>query len=194
MINTTSSDQSDITSMTTTSSPSQHLANYYVQSPSRDSHEDDTSASATATTQAPSESPSSVSLFGRQSRPSSSGSRVSGFRRKGRRERRLLGHVTERVKEKEREMYVTWWRDEEGEELSRSCKVLMGVMVLGLMFVVGCFVIWGAARPFTAQVFPKDRTMRSPIGLGKLLWGVFIFQAIPPAFSTATTTAEAYEL
>lgn len=171
--------ESDITSLATSSprlSPKPPRPVYYVQSPSRDSHEEDkssTSASATATQatntpvgfRSPYDSISLLSLFSRQTR-SSVTSRVSepqGYRRKRReRERiRLLGerhHAAAEEEKREREVYVKWWRDEEEEELSKSCKVLMGMMVLGLVFMVGCFIVWGASRPFSAQVFLKVNT------------------------------------
>lgn len=101
-------------------------------------------------------------------------SRVSGgFRRKGRhvrgRERgRLLGHVTEGEEgqegeevEEEREFYVNWWKDEEREELSRSCKVFMLVVGFALVFLLSCLVVWGASRPFTAQVFLQKMSVNN---------------------------------
>ncbi|KAL2929129.1 NDR1/HIN1-like protein 1, partial [Bienertia sinuspersici] len=185
--------ESDITSLATSSpisSPKPPTQVYYVQSPSRDSHEEDkssTSASATATqaenTPVGFQSPSSfLSLFSRQTRTTAT-SRVSGshhgYRRKRRereRVRLLAGQrqaADEVEREREREVYVKWWRDEEGEELSWSCKVFMGVVVLGLVFLVGCSILWGASRPFSPQVFPKDVAVNSfYFGEGSDLTGV----------------------
>ncbi|KAK9706010.1 hypothetical protein RND81_07G098500 [Saponaria officinalis] len=170
---------SDLASMATSSPRSSPKALpqvvYYVQSPSRDSHEEDklsTSASPSATrvtTPAELRSPSdAVSLFSLLSRVSG----PHGFRRKGRRERErergrgLLSrprHVEglEDVKEEEpedeeKDIYVNWWRNEEGEELSRSCKVLRCMLFLALFFLVGCFIIWCVSKPFVAQIHLKD--------------------------------------
>ena len=166
-----SNQSDDVTSLATSSqgsSPKPPRQIYYVQSPSRDSHEEDkssTTASATAiatqTTNTPVGpwSPGSLSLlsfFNRQS----AASRVSGpqgYRRKRRdRERiRLLGgrrHVPEE-EEGEKDLYVNWWSHEDGEELSGSCKFVLGIMLFVLVFSVACFIVWGASRPYAAQVF-----------------------------------------
>ncbi|KAL9242356.1 hypothetical protein vseg_016365 [Gypsophila vaccaria] len=168
---------SDIASMATSSPRSSpkvpHQAVYYVQSPSRDSHEEDkssTSASASATrvtTPVGFRSPSdAVSLLSLLSRVSGS----HGFRRKGRRERDSRGRLLSRSRhveglegveeaveeEEEKDIYVNWWRNEEGEELSRSCKVIRCMLFLGLLFFVGCFVVWCVSKPFVAQIHLKN--------------------------------------
>ncbi|XP_021741916.1 uncharacterized protein LOC110708115 [Chenopodium quinoa] len=178
--------ESDITSLATSSpitSPKPPRPVFYVQSPSRDSQEEDkssTSASATAIQAAntpvgyrsPSDALSLLSIFSRQSR-SPATSRVSGIQgyRRKRRERDRVRLLSGR--RHEAEVYVNWWRDQEGEELSRSCKLFMWMLFLGFIFMVGCFIVWGASRPFSAQVFLKDVTVHNfYFGEGSDLTGV----------------------
>ncbi|XP_021862326.2 uncharacterized protein [Spinacia oleracea] len=186
----TKSESDSIVSLSSLSSPKPPRPVYYVQSPSRDSQEEDkssTTASATATLetvtptgfQSPLEGLTLISFFSRQSR-SPATSRVSGlhgYRRK-RMERdrvQLLGgrHLAAKEAETRRDVYVNWWRDEEEEELSWGCKVFMWMMCLGLVFMVVCSIVWGASRPYNAQVFLKDVTVHNfYFGEGSDLTGV----------------------
>ncbi|CAO2841929.1 unnamed protein product [Amaranthus hypochondriacus] len=171
-----SNQSDDVTSLATSSqgsSPKPARQIYYVQSPSRDSHEEDKSSSTASATAIATQttnttpiglwSPGSLSLlsfFNRQSAASRVSGPPQGYRRKRRdRERiRLLGgrrHVPEE-EEGEKDVYVNWWSDEDGEELSGRCKFVLGIMVFVLVFSVACFILWGAGRPYTAQVFLKD--------------------------------------
>lgn len=148
---------SDVTSMAASSpsrSPKRPL--YYVQSPSRDSHDGDKSSlHTTPIMNTPSESPSHPSL-GRHSRASSA-SRFSGaFRsssgRKGNRKRNEKGWPECDVIEEEGS-----YDDLEDRGLSRRCQLLIGLLGFILLFTVFCLIIWGASRPYKAEVLVKVR-------------------------------------
>lgn len=155
MIHTKS--ESDITSLAPSSpsrSPKRPI--YYVQSPSRDSHDGDKSASLQTTPMynSPMESPSHPSM-GRHSR-NSSASRFSGvFRsssgRKGSRRRNDKGWPECNVilEEGNYDGY-----DEKG--LSRKIQALIGVLSFVILFTLFCLIIWGASRPFKTQVTLKS--------------------------------------
>lgn len=149
--------ESDITSLAP-SSPSRSPKRpvYYVQSPSRDSHDGDKSSSMQATPnfRSPMESPSHPS-FGRHSR-NSSASRFSGiFRsssgRKGSRKRNDKGwpECNVIVEEGKYDEYD----DDKG--FTRRFQALMALLSFVVLFSVFCLIIWGAGRPYKPQVSVK---------------------------------------
>ncbi|KAF8393379.1 hypothetical protein HHK36_021622 [Tetracentron sinense] len=149
---------SDITS-SAPSSPSRSPKRpvYYVQSPSRDSHDGDKSSSMQATpiSNSPMESPSHPS-YGRHSRASSA-SRFSGpFRsssgRKVNRKRNDKGWPECNVIQEE----GSYDDLEDGREFSRRCQALIALMGFVLIFTVFCVIIWGASRPYKAEITVKS--------------------------------------
>lgn len=163
---------SDVTSMDTSSSPKRAV--YYVQSPSRDSHDGDKSSTmhATPAFNSPTDSPSHHS-FGHHSRASSS-SRVSGsfniatWGRKGNRKHGGEKGLPDcKVIEEE--------EDEERKGLSRRTQIFVGVVGFALIFTVFCFIIAGAAKVFKVRVSVKVQR-----------WSVlffFIFKNIATCFN-----------
>lgn len=136
---------------------------YYVQSPSRDSQDgDNKSASMQATTpnfNSPMESPSHPS-FGRHSR-NSSASRFSGiFRsssgRKGGRKRSNDKGWPECNVIMEEGKYDEF---DDDKALTRRCQAIIAFLSFFLLFTVFCLIIWGASRPFKAQVSVKSLSM-----------------------------------
>ncbi|XP_006655820.1 uncharacterized protein LOC102712638 [Oryza brachyantha] len=159
--------ESDVTSLAPSSPPrSPKRANYYVQSPSRESHDGgykSSSMQATPVYNSPNESPSHPS-YGRHSR-SSSVSRFSGNLRDGGRkggagagERKALndkGWPECNVIEEEGP-----YEDLDGDSgLSRRCQIILGFLSFVLLFTVFCLIIWGAARPYEPDVVVKSLTM-----------------------------------
>jgi len=161
MIHTKS--ESDITSLAPSSpSRSPKRPQYYVQSPSRDSHDGDKSPSMqpTPNCNSPMESPSHPS-FGRHSRNSSS-SRFSGiFRsasgRKGGRKRNDKGWPECNVILEEGKY------DEFDDEkaFTRRCQGLLAFLSFVVLFTVFCLIIWGAARPYKAEFSVKSLTVNN---------------------------------
>ena len=148
--------ESDITSLAP-SSPSRSPKRpvYYVQSPSRDSQDGDKSSSMHATPifNSPMESPSHPS-FGRHSR-NSSASRFSGiFRsssgRKGGRKRNDKGWPECNVIVEEGN-----YDELEDKGFSRRFQALIALTSFVLLFTVFCLIIWGASRPYKAEVSVK---------------------------------------
>ncbi|WOL02175.1 hypothetical protein Cni_G10894 [Canna indica] len=152
---------SDVTSLAASSPPrSPKRAVYYVQSPSRDSHDGDKSSSMQATPvyNSPMESPSHPS-YGRHSRTSSA-SRFSGpFRsssgRKGNRKRVNDKGWPECSVIQEEGSYD----DLDKDRLSRRCQIILGLLSFILLFTVFSLIIWGAARPYKAKVVVKSLSM-----------------------------------
>lgn len=153
---------SDITSLAP-SSPSRSPKRpvYYVQSPSRDSHDGDKSSSMQATPvyNSPMESPTHPS-FGRHSR-SSSGSRFSGTfwsssGRKGNRKRVNDKGWPECNVIQEEGSYDDL---DEDKGLSRRCQIILALLSFVMLFTVFCLIIWGAARPYKAEVVVKSLSM-----------------------------------
>ncbi|CAJ1951747.1 unnamed protein product [Sphenostylis stenocarpa] len=151
---------SDVTSMDTSSSPKR--AAYYVQSPSRDSHDGDKSSTmqATPACNSPVDSPSHHS-YGHHSRASSS-SRVSGsyniatWGRKGNRKHGGdKGWPECKVIDEEEGYYG------ERKGLSRRTQIFVGVVGFALIFTVFCLIIAGAARPFKVRVSVKSLTVHN---------------------------------
>ncbi|XP_019458181.1 PREDICTED: uncharacterized protein LOC109358429 [Lupinus angustifolius] len=153
--------ESDITSLAP-SSPSRSPKRpvYYVQSPSRDSHDGDklSSMHATPISNSPMESPSHPS-FGRHSR-NSSASRFSGiFRsssgRKGGKKRNEKGWP---------ECDVILEEGSYGEYdkgYTRRFQALIAVFTFVVLFTVFCFIIWGASRPYKTEVTVKSLTVQN---------------------------------
>ncbi|KAJ4718115.1 Late embryogenesis abundant protein [Melia azedarach] len=144
--------ESDITSLAP-SSPSRSPKRpvYYVQSPSRDSHDGDKSSSMQPS---PMESPSHPS-FGRHSR-NSSASRFSGiFRsssgRKGTRKRNDKGWPECNVIVEEGK-----YDEFEDKAFTRRFQALMGILSFVVLFTVFCLIIWGASRPYKAEITVKS--------------------------------------
>ncbi|KAK4791528.1 hypothetical protein SAY86_031941 [Trapa natans] len=145
--------ESDITSLAP-SSPSRSPKRpvYYVQSPSRDSHDGDKSSSMQATpiSHSPLDSPSHPS-FGRHSRNSST-SHFSGiFRsssgRKGNRKRNDKGWPECNVILEEGS-----YDELEDKKFMRQFQALIALFSFVLLFTIFCLIIWGASRPYKAEV------------------------------------------
>ncbi|XP_047336265.1 uncharacterized protein LOC124939853 [Impatiens glandulifera] len=155
--------ESDITSLAP-SSPSRSPKRpvYYVQSPSRDSQDGDKSASMQATPNfnSPMESPSHPS-FGRHSR-NSSASRFSGIfrsssgRKAGRKRSNDKGWPECNVIMEEGK-YDEF--DDDDKAFTRRCQIIIAFISFFLLFTVFCLIIWGASRPFKAQVSVKSLSM-----------------------------------
>ncbi|GLT51735.1 hypothetical protein SLA2020_251260 [Shorea laevis] len=143
---------SDVTSSVPSSPRSPKRPLYYVQSPSRDSHDGDKSSSIQATPayNSPTESPSHPS-YSRHSRASSA-SRFSGTLKKGRK-RNDKGWPECDVIEEEGDYGEFYGRD---KGLSRRCQVFLGVLGFVVVFSVFCLIIWGASRPYKAQIAVKS--------------------------------------
>ena len=132
---------------------------YYVQSPSRDSHDGDKSSSvhATPACNSPMESPSHHS-YGHHSRESSA-SRVSGaynsaWGKRGNRKRGDKGWPECKVIEEEGD-YGYFYRGSEG--LARRTQVFVAVVGFVVIFSVFCLIIWGASRPYKPRISVKVR-------------------------------------
>ncbi|KAF0917335.1 hypothetical protein E2562_017509 [Oryza meyeriana var. granulata] len=161
--------ESDMTSLATSSpsrSPKAGPA-YYVQSPSRDSHDDGDKSSSTQATpvynNSPLDSPSHHS-FGRHSRVSSasrfSGNlrSASGSRGGGRRRMNAKGwrEVDAAIDEEEEGVYDEF---DDGYEPSRCCVFAFRFSVLVLAFTVLCLIVWGIARHYKPGVVVKSLTV-----------------------------------
>ncbi|MBA0812307.1 hypothetical protein Gohar_026285 [Gossypium harknessii] len=145
--------ESDITSLAP-SSPSRSPKRpvYYVQSPSRDSHDGDKSSTMQPS---PMESPSHPSSVGRHSR-NSSASRFSGiFRsssgRKGGRKRNDKGWPECGVIMEEGP-----YDEFEDKAFTRRCQALIALFTFVVLFTVFCLIIWGASRPYKAEILVKS--------------------------------------
>nr|XP_018683975.1 PREDICTED: uncharacterized protein LOC103991661 isoform X2 [Musa acuminata subsp. malaccensis] len=160
-----SKSESDVTSLAPSSPPrSPKRPTYYVQSPSRDSHDGDKSSSmhATPVYNSPMESPSHPS-FGRHSRTSSA-SRFSGpFRsssgRKGHRKRvNDMGWPECNVIQEE----GSYDDLDEDKGLSRRCQIILALLGFILLFTVFSLIIWGAARPYKPDAIVKLQKYYQP--------------------------------
>ncbi|KAJ8553339.1 hypothetical protein K7X08_024017 [Anisodus acutangulus] len=145
--------ESDITSLAP-SSPSRSPKRpvYYVQSPSRDSHDGDkTSMQPTPSFNSPMESPSHPSS-GRHSR-NSSASRFSGIFRsssgmKNDRKRNDKGWTECNVILEEGK--YDEFDDDKG--LTRRCQALLALLGFVVLYSIFCLIIWGAGRPYKAEI------------------------------------------
>ncbi|KAL3511786.1 hypothetical protein ACH5RR_024503 [Cinchona calisaya] len=167
--------ESDITSLAP-SSPSRSPKRpvYYVQSPSRDSHDGDKSTSMhpTPSFSSPVESPSHPS-FGRHSR-NSSASRFSGiFRsssgRKAGRKRNDKGWPECDVILEEGN-YDEFVND---KTFTRRFQAMMALCGFVVLFTVFCLIIWGAGRNYRAEVSVKSLSVHNVyVGSGSDFTGV----------------------
>ncbi|KAK1286246.1 hypothetical protein QJS10_CPB20g00694 [Acorus calamus] len=150
--------ESDVTSLAPSSpSRSPKRQAYYVQSPSRDSHDGDKSSSMQATPvyNSPMESPSHPS-YGRHSRASSA-SRFSGtFRsssgRKANRKRNDKGWPECNVIQEE----GSYDDLDDDRGLSRRCQFVIAFLSFVLLFTVFSLIIWGASRPYKPDIVVKS--------------------------------------
>ncbi|XP_061350597.1 uncharacterized protein LOC133295757 [Gastrolobium bilobum] len=154
---------SDVTSLDPSSPRSPKRPVYYVQSPSRDSHDGDkcSSMQATPACNSPMESPSHHS-YGHHSRASSA-SRVSGnynssWGRKGNRKRNDKGWPESKVIEEEGG-YDEFYHGSKG--LSRRAQIFVAIIGFVLIFSVFCLIIWGASRPYKPQLSVKSLTVHN---------------------------------
>lgn len=153
---------SDVTSMDTSSSPKRAV--YYVQSPSRDSHDGDKSSTATHATPAcnsPVDSPSHHSYV-HHSRASSS-SRVSagsynniasywGRNNKGTRKNKLGSWTHDQCKVIQEE--EGYYGEREGFS-RRKTQIFVGILAFAFIFTLFCFIIAGVARPHKVRISVK---------------------------------------
>ncbi|KAL5230870.1 hypothetical protein ABZP36_029646 [Zizania latifolia] len=159
--------ESDMTSLATSSpSRSPKWPVYYVQSPSRVSHDDGDKSSSTQATpvyNSPLDSPSHQSFFGRHSRVSSA-SRFSG---------NLLRPASGSRASRNR-MNTKVWRDvdaieeedaydefDDGHEPSWCCVFAFRFSLLVLAFTLLCVFIWGIARHYKPGVVVKSLTVEN---------------------------------
>ncbi|XP_039033510.1 uncharacterized protein LOC120169435 [Hibiscus syriacus] len=162
--------ESDITSLAP-SSPSRSPKRpvYYVQSPSRDSHDGDKSSTIQPS---PMESPSHPSSVGRHSR-NSSASRFSGiFRsssgRKGGRKRDDKGWPECGVIMEEGS-----YDEFEDKAFVRRFQALIALLTFVALFTVFCLIIWGASRPYKAEIVVKSLAVHNVfVGEGSDFSGV----------------------
>ncbi|KAI3761558.1 hypothetical protein L1987_51978 [Smallanthus sonchifolius] len=152
--------ESDVTSLAPSSpsrSPKQPV--YFVQSPSRDSQDGDKSSSIQATPnfRSPMESPSHPSV-GRHSRNSSS-SRFSGIFR---------SHSGRKVHRKRNDkgwpecnVIVEEGKYDDEKRFTRRLQALMALLSFIVLFTVLCLIIWGAARPYKAEITVKSLAVNS---------------------------------
>ncbi|GER52695.1 late embryogenesis abundant protein [Striga asiatica] len=145
--------ESDIASLAASSpSRSPKRAMYYVQSPSRDSHDGDKSSMhATPNFASPVESPYHPSS-GRHSR-NSSGSRFSGIFRSSS-GRKVAGKRNDKGWPECNVIVEEGQYDEFADEkaYTRRCQALMAICGFFVLFTVFCLIIWGAGRPFKPEV------------------------------------------
>ncbi|KAG4992082.1 hypothetical protein JHK87_025539 [Glycine soja] len=171
---------SDVTSMDTSSSPKRAV--YYVQSPSRDSHDGDKSSTVTHATPAcnsPVDSPSHHSYV-HHSRASSS-SRVSagsynniasywGRNNKGTRKNKLGSWTHDQCKVIQEE--EGYYGEREGFS-RRKTQIFVGILAFAFIFTLFCFIIAGVARPHKVRISVKSFTVHNFLfGEGLDLTGV----------------------
>lgn len=162
----------DSTSITPSSSPKRPV--YYVQSPSRDSHEDGDKSSASQSIQttpaynsssSPMDySPSYPSTYGRTTSNyrSSSASRVSGHWRWSKvnrkrnskqwwRECRVVGVENGAVFYDDDDDNDEIYEDEREESRGRPYFLII-FLGFSLVFTAFCLIIWGASKPYKAHI------------------------------------------
>jgi len=146
--------ESDITSLAP-SSPSRSPKRpvYFVQSPSRDSHDGDKSSSMQPS---PMESPSHPS-YGRHSR-NSSASRFSGIfrsssgRKSGSRKRNDNKGWNDKGWPECNVIMEEGNYDDEDKAFTRRFQALIALLSFVFLFTVFCLIIWGASRPYKAEI------------------------------------------
>jgi len=145
--------ESDITSLAP-SSPSRSPKRpvYFVQSPSRDSHDGDKSSMQPS----PMESPSHPS-YGRHSR-NSSASRFSGIfrsssgRKSGSRKRNDNKGWNDKGWPECNVIMEEGNYDDEDKAFTRRFQALIALLSFVFLFTVFCLIIWGASRPYKAEI------------------------------------------
>lgn len=148
------SSESDATSLAPSSpSGSPKRAAYFVQSPSRDSQDGDKSSSMHPTPNftSPVDSPSHPSL-GRHSRNSSS-SRFSGIFRSS--SGRKWGRKRNEKGWPECDVIVEEGDYDDEKRFMRQIQAFTFLLSFVGLFTVFCLIIWGAARPYKAEVYVK---------------------------------------
>ncbi|KAK7402298.1 hypothetical protein VNO78_14451 [Psophocarpus tetragonolobus] len=165
--------ESDITSLAP-SSPSRAV--YYVQSPSRDSHDDGDKSSSIQTTpisNSPMESPSHPS-FGRHSR-NSSASRFSGIFRSSS-ARKSNTNTRKRNDKGWPQCHVILEEPSFHHHpfsFSRRFQALLALFSFLLLFTLFCLIIWAATLPYNPQLSVKSLTVHNLyVGEGSDFTGV----------------------
>ncbi|CAA3021037.1 Late embryogenesis abundant [Olea europaea subsp. europaea] len=175
--------ESDFTSISPYSSPaSAKQAVYYVQSPSRDSHDEaDKCSSSMHGVTSPTyhsstdESPSNLSRHSMASAASRFSSRDN--RRRG----YIKGWRQCNVVEEEDADDDYYY---ENREFTSQCKILMVIVGFGAVFSVICLIIWGISRPYDPQISMKSLSVHDLFyGEGSDWTGV------PTKFLTVNCTA-----
>ncbi|KAG7582144.1 Late embryogenesis abundant protein LEA_2 subgroup [Arabidopsis suecica] len=146
MLSAKSDSETSLAASTSSPSRSSKRTFYYVQSPSRDD------SSTSVIQPSPMDSPThDSSSLGRHSR-NSSASRFSGFRSSssGRKNGR-------KWKSNEQECKVILEEGSSYDEMDdatsiRRCQALLAVFTLVVLFIFFCFIVWGASRPYKAQI------------------------------------------
>jgi hypothetical protein len=144
---------SDVTSFDPSPPRSPKRIPYYVQSPSRDSHDGDKSSTIQ---QSPMGSPSHQS-YGHHSRASSS-SRISGgynssLGKKGNRKLNDKVWIGSKVIEEENGGYGDFYHG--GEGFSRKVQFFIAVVGFVFVFSLFCFIIWVASLHYKPQLSVK---------------------------------------
>eukprot|EP01018_Ginkgo_biloba_P002016 Gb_00802 [translate_table: standard] len=137
---------------------------YFVQSPSRDSHDGEKMSFQSTPILSPMGSPSHPSM-GRHSRESSA-SRFSGTLKPG--TRKVLPH-DQRHGKNDKGWPQCHVIQEEGQfddlegrkNLPRRCYVVLFVLCFAVLFAIFSLVLWGASRPYKPQISMKSITFRS---------------------------------
>ncbi|KAL6532688.1 hypothetical protein OROGR_013648 [Orobanche gracilis] len=146
------------------SSSSSPMAAYYVQSPSRDSH-DEIDKCSSSNSHSPSRSPCSYQRHSMASSSSTAASRILGN------QRRWSKHYCNVVSEEDGEDDDNY--SEDGEYDSRLCRFLIVLLAFGMVFAGVCLVFWVASKPYKAQVKVKGlRVQNMFVGEGSDHTGV----------------------
>ncbi|KAK1358294.1 Late embryogenesis abundant protein [Heracleum sosnowskyi] len=164
--------ESDATSLAPSSpSGSPKRPAYFVQSPSRSSHDGDKSSSMHPTPNftSPVDSPSHPSL-GRHSRNSSS-SRSSGIFRSS--SGRKWGRKRNEKGWPECDVIVEEGDYDDEKRFMRRIQAFIFLLSFVGLFTVFCLILWGAARPYKAEVYVKSLAVNNfYIGAGADFTGV----------------------
>ncbi|KAL6586215.1 hypothetical protein OROMI_002859 [Orobanche minor] len=156
--------ESDVASIGPSSSSSP-MAVYYVQSPSRDSH-DEIDKCSSSNSHSPSRSPCSYQRHSMASASSTTTSRILGNQRRW--SKHYCNVVSEEEGEEDDDNY-----SEDGEYDSRLCRFLIVLFAFGMVFAGLCIVFWAASKPYKAQVRVKGlRVQNMFVGEGSDHTGV----------------------
>lgn len=152
MLNKSESDATSLAPSSPSGSPKRPA--YFVQSPSRSSHDGDKSSSMHPTPNftSPVDSPSHPSL-GRHSRNSSS-SRFSGIFRSS--SGRKWGRKRNEKGWPECDVIVEEGDYDDEKRFMRRIQAFIFLLSFVGLFTVFCLIIWGAARPYKAEVHVKS--------------------------------------